>query len=866
MTRRRVAFLAGLALLAAVVVAFVGAVRDASRAAPDRLLIAHWTLRTTSASTPGADVAIDVPRHFDDLLPRARGQYTLHADVDLPESLRGMDLTLALPYFVGRASLLVDGSSATTLEDDLVHGYRSRGPQSFRVSRERTAAGRLALDLVVEHTWTQSAWLDTAPRLVPAASRDPQSWLVMAVNDVVGTFALASLAQIGLIYLAVFFVRRSHRAYLYFGIQALGATYLHVFYLGISQVLGPHADVAALGAMCVAAMVVSVWFTHAQFGLGRPPRYWYAILALGLLVPAAFSGPFSATAAVARSTLLVLGVVIVYQVVTLARLARSPSPPTGAKTLLGAWLALAGFSIVDGASWLGLGELLGGVKGDGVGLAVFAIMQSTLLARVHMGSLARSDELNLALTKQIEELEARQLENLQLNAELRRQITDRSGQLFAALALMNAPRRDLPSFPPGTVVQDRYRIVRPIGKGGMGTVYEVARVSDGKRLALKVTREVDGVALARLAREAQIASHVSHPNLVGIVDVDIAPSGFLYLVLEYVDGPTLRKLTGRFGNTAWALDVLRQIAEGLEALHAAGIVHRDLKPSNVIVTGTDERPIVKITDFGVSRIIVATAASVAPPPFGLPYAPSALPPSALPARMPALIPTPDAIALTVRPAPLRAPTVGFPHDGPETTQLERPAKQSSSSLRAATPADVAPDAEAPDAEAPPGSLAEAGDRPQDFEPTQDAPPDPTAPSAPSAPSGAGSSEHAPLTQAGMLVGTPMYLAPELAFDPRLLSASADMFSLGVMAYELLTGTAAFKAPPALEHLEGRTVASPPSIATHRPELDPEVVEMLDACLSFDPMGRPPAIVVARALAESTTRTRTHASDDSERSA
>ena len=100
----------------------------------------------------------------------------------------------------------------------------------------------------------------------------------------------------------------------------------------------------------------------------------------------------------------------------------------------------------------------------------------------------------------------------------------------------------------------------------------------------------------------------------------------------------------------------------------------------------------------------------------------------------------------------------------------------------------------------------------------------------------------------MLVGTPIYMAPELALDPQL-APSADMFSLGIMAFELLVGTHAFRAPPALERLEGRSVPLPASLAIHRSDLDLEIVKLLDACLSFDPAIRPTAEELARVIRE-----------------
>jgi serine/threonine protein kinase len=89
-----------------------------------------------------------------------------------------------------------------------------------------------------------------------------------------------------------------------------------------------------------------------------------------------------------------------------------------------------------------------------------------------------------------------------------------------------------------------------------------------------------------------------------VVDVDVASAGFLFLVMEYVDGPNVRMSKDRFGDPMWTTAVLTQVADGLAALHEAGIVHRDLKPANVLIVGGTEgsHPVVKIADFGISVI------------------------------------------------------------------------------------------------------------------------------------------------------------------------------------------------------------------------------------------------------------------------
>jgi len=110
-------------------------------------------------------------------------------------------------------------------------------------------------------------------------------------------------------------------------------------------------------------------------------------------------------------------------------------------------------------------------------------------------------------------------------------------------------------------------------------VYEAVRLPDGKRVALKILHAPrNGAELARLAREAEIASRIAHPNVVSVVDVDIAQSGALFIVMEYVAGASLDALGARYGELPWAWSILEQVAAGLAALHAAGVVHRDLKP------------------------------------------------------------------------------------------------------------------------------------------------------------------------------------------------------------------------------------------------------------------------------------------------
>jgi Protein kinase domain len=210
----------------------------------------------------------------------------------------------------------------------------------------------------------------------------------------------------------------------------------------------------------------------------------------------------------------------------------------------------------------------------------------------------KSDRLLLDV---LPELERKKQELEDLTQELRHQIAARSRDLTEALSRSEASVQPS-SLEVGDAFDGRYRVTRPIGRGGMGAVYEVERTRDGRRLALKiVTTELSGRAAARFAREAEIGARVRHENLVSILDVGLAAGGMPFLVMELVRGGSMEERRSRFGDDRWASPILRQIASGLAELHANGIVHRDLKPGNVLLVEDDGPPVAKICDFGISR-------------------------------------------------------------------------------------------------------------------------------------------------------------------------------------------------------------------------------------------------------------------------
>jgi serine/threonine-protein kinase len=150
----------------------------------------------------------------------------------------------------------------------------------------------------------------------------------------------------------------------------------------------------------------------------------------------------------------------------------------------------------------------------------------------------------------------------------------------------------------------RYEIVREIGHGAMGVVYEALDPTIGRKIALKAIR-FDGIgttadeAARRFKNEARAAGGLNHPNIVTVYDAG-EDSGILYLAMEFIEGSTLEALlrTQRTLATAQTIDVVRQICEGLDFAHAKGIVHRDIKPGNIMLAA---HGLVKITDFGIAR-------------------------------------------------------------------------------------------------------------------------------------------------------------------------------------------------------------------------------------------------------------------------
>jgi len=165
---------------------------------------------------------------------------------------------------------------------------------------------------------------------------------------------------------------------------------------------------------------------------------------------------------------------------------------------------------------------------------------------------------------------------------------------------------DHPRFAPGAVLAGKFRVIRTIGAGAMGAVYEVEHEVTKHRRALKIVHaRLAGKAdlVDRAVREASADARIGNPHIAETFDAGRLETGEPYILMEFLEGETLDRRLARAGPFAPEdlIDLVGQACKGIQAAHEAGIVHRDLKPENLFVTTRDGKPFVKILDFGISK-------------------------------------------------------------------------------------------------------------------------------------------------------------------------------------------------------------------------------------------------------------------------
>jgi serine/threonine protein kinase/tetratricopeptide (TPR) repeat protein len=159
----------------------------------------------------------------------------------------------------------------------------------------------------------------------------------------------------------------------------------------------------------------------------------------------------------------------------------------------------------------------------------------------------------------------------------------------------------------GRVIDNRYRVLRKIGEGGMGTVYAGEHVEIGKDVAIKILNPAFSTQqdlVERFRREARAASRIGHPNIIDVTDFGSTEDGCAYFVMEHLDGIDLADVLSHERRLApgRCCKIAIQICRALSVAHAAGVIHRDLKPENIFLVARDgQADFVKVLDFGIAR-------------------------------------------------------------------------------------------------------------------------------------------------------------------------------------------------------------------------------------------------------------------------
>jgi eukaryotic-like serine/threonine-protein kinase len=161
----------------------------------------------------------------------------------------------------------------------------------------------------------------------------------------------------------------------------------------------------------------------------------------------------------------------------------------------------------------------------------------------------------------------------------------------------------------GTIFAERYEIISVLGTGGMSVVYKARHRYMDRLVAVKLLLShlvLDNSAIQRFQQEAQAASSLGHQNIIAVYDFGVTPDNQAFLVMDYLDGENLADVLERDSRipASRAIEVFRQVCDGLEHAHRKGIIHRDLKPSNlVLMVQEDGSELVKLVDFGIAKFL-----------------------------------------------------------------------------------------------------------------------------------------------------------------------------------------------------------------------------------------------------------------------
>jgi serine/threonine protein kinase len=398
----------------------------------------------------------------------------------------------------------------------------------------------------------------------------------------------------------------------------------------------------------------------------------------------------------------------------------------------------------------------------------------------------------------------------------------------------------------GQLLDEKYRLERLLGRGGMGAVYLATHLGTERYVALKLItpqfmRNEEFV--ARFKREARAAGRLRHPNVVDVTDFGFANVGVeavAYLVMEYLDGCTLGDvlLEEKRLPLEWVVDILEQVCSAVHEAHQQGIVHRDLKPENIWLEPNRLGGYrVKVLDFGIAKLAEAEADS------------NAADSSSSPAQSKA--PSPHTaqglVGTSVRPALSTAVPATDPEEVATLIYGEKHEEPLHTEYEAASPTQVYNGAEdrstqqfepSPEsADANPGRMAHHSPHAHDDDPTlmfgkatrQGLDEQQTG-------LRANTTRGTELTRLGAIMGTPVYMSPEQCAG-KVLDARSDIYSLGVIAYQMLAGAPPFAGVTGnvmQEHLQ----VPPPPLRGRNRKVPKRVAQVVMSALAKQPEDRP----------------------------
>lgn len=178
---------------------------------------------------------------------------------------------------------------------------------------------------------------------------------------------------------------------------------------------------------------------------------------------------------------------------------------------------------------------------------------------------------------------------------------------YAVCPADGTPLVEAGSWSEGSIIGGKYRLLAKVGQGGMGSVYKALHLAFDELRALKVIAPEllsDALFLKRFKHEAVITRRLQHPNAVRVDDIDEAEDGRPYIVMEFIDGKSLKRLIREEGPlpVPRVLSIIKQSASALDAAHRLGMVHRDIKPDNISLVDIPDGEMVKVLDFGIAKV------------------------------------------------------------------------------------------------------------------------------------------------------------------------------------------------------------------------------------------------------------------------